>query len=611
MKGRLIFMNIKTYESLSAFFAQDNFSEIEGDYVQTLGFDAAGDGGAAVFKVISVSSETTGNTLEIDGRTFVCKGLTLELIPENNSVYVEQFGAKGNVELSDREYTADEILAHYLNIASLNKNAIEQAVKAAPVVAFRTKDYFVSENIIIDTPVKLLGNNARLLLNTENETASMFIVDCNNNDGFSKTEFWDMFIAPTMYGDYLYTERTAISVNQTHNLVLNNIHFMCAGYALNTTSAGIDLCENISVIDCIAEDVCNGLYFKDATNVKIRNLRIDHANTEIYPDAVSGFGLKLEGNCFGANVEDLSVFNSSGGAVSIANGVWDSDATNSIFIKNLLIDGVSGNAISIQTNNIPVRFANAMVINARIGMLLNNSENVDVVNSSIVVNDSTGWMLNLVTYVKAKFTKTQFEFPDKFQKFYLGVKSNKTAELSFVDCTLQKSDMGDNAIGFGTIGYTGNYNNAAVQTFDACEFRSYQKNFATFNSNGTITDYKPGITLATKTIVNEESSEVEKSSKVIIKNCRFVNDAPCNAPYFMLNDAKTYDNIVVYNCFFENYTYSETADGVETFPLFAKVTNGIAVADTTNHNVFARCNMRSSTPIRGEGTTINETKEYQ
>ena len=67
MKGRLIFMNIKTYESLSSFFAQDNFSEIEGDYVQTLGFDAAGDGGAAVFKVISVSNETTSNTLEIDG----------------------------------------------------------------------------------------------------------------------------------------------------------------------------------------------------------------------------------------------------------------------------------------------------------------------------------------------------------------------------------------------------------------------------------------------------------------------------------------------------------------------------------------------------------------
>ena len=595
-------MNIKTYESLSAFFAQENFSEIEGDYVQTLGFDTPGDGGAAMFRVISVAEASISTQLEISERTFVRGEYTLELIPENNTVYVEQFGAKGNVELSDREYTADEILAHYLNIASLNKNAIEQAVKAAPVVAFRTKDYFVSENIIIDTPVKLLGNNARLLLNTENETASMFIVDCNNNDGFSKIEFWDMFIAGTMYSEYPFNERTAISVTETHNLVLNNIHFMCTGYVLNATSAATDLCENISVIDCIAEDVCNGLYFKDATNVKIRNLRINHADTEIYPDAVLGFGLKLEGNCFGANVEDLSVFNSPGSAIAIENGVWDSDATNSIFFKNILVDGVTGTAIDIQTNNIPARFANAMVVNTRIGMLLNNSENVDVVNSSFVVDDSTGWMLNIVSTAKAKFTKTQFEFPANFQKYYQGAVSDKTAELTFVDCTLQKSDMGDNATGFGTLGYTGNLNNAVIQTFDACEFRSYQRDFCTLDENGAMVAYNPPITLRARPNTN---------SKLIIKNCRFVNDSPCNAPYFMLDDTRIYGNVVIYNCFFENYTYSETADGAETFPLFAKVTNGVAVADTTNHNVFARCNMRSSTPIRGTGTTINETKEYQ
>lgn len=610
MKGRLIFMNIKTYESLSSFFAQDNFSEIEGDYVQTLGFDAAGDGGAAVFKVISVSSETTSNTLEIDGRTFVRKGLTLELIPENNSVYVEQFGAKGDINIS-KDLTEEEQAMQKAALAAANKNAISQAIKAAVVVGFMTKQYLVDGSIAVNSPRTFLGNNATLVMYSEEESATMFTINCSTDTALNDVKFTDFFLFASEEAES-YVGKTLVSVTEVHRLSFDNVAFACAEYAANIVGDSENIIsENITFSNCLAEEVYNGLFFENTRNIKIRNFRINHVDSELFSDAASGVGLKLEGNCFGANVEDLSVFNSSGGAVSIANGVWDSDATNSIFIKNLLIDGVSGNAISIQTNNIPVRFANAMVVNARIGMLLNNSENVDVVNSSFVVNDSTGWMLNLVTYVKAKFTKTQFEFPDKFQKFYLGVKSNKTAELSFVDCTLQKSDMGDNAIGFGTIGYTGNYNNAAVQTFDACEFRSYQKNFATFNSNGTITDYKPGITLATKTIVNEESSEVEKSSKVIIKNCRFVNDAPCNAPYFMLNDAKTYDNIVVYNCFFENYTYSETADGVESFPLFAKVTNGIAVADTTNHNVFARCNMRSSTPIRGEGTTINETKEYQ
>ena len=145
-------------------------------------------------------------------------------------------------------------------------------------------------------------------------------------------------------------------------------------------------------------------------------------------------------------------------------------------------------------------------------------------------------------------------------------------------------------------------NIAVIQSFDGCEFRSYQQDFCTVDENGTMVDYNPPIILRAKP---------ETDSKIIIKNCRFVNDSPCDAPYFQLDDSKVYGNIVVYNCFFENYVYSENSDDSEIFPLFAKVTDGVAAADSTGHNIFAKCNMRSSTPIRGTGTTINETKEYQ
>lgn len=610
-------MIIKTYESLAAFFEQENFSEGVGDYVQTLGFDTAGDGGAAMFKVISVSDAIISTQLEINRRTFVRGNYTLELIPENNTVYVEQFGAKGNVDFDS--LTDDEKSA----LANANKVAIETALFAAPVVAFSPKEYETSGNIAVPLSVWILGNNATVFHYAPNDGDSMFILSTDTHDLYHSIEISDIYL----YGGYgeldFTTERNIVSIFNAENVRFENVHFCGATYAIFAAKENdeSDKIDNITFSNCTAESVCNGLYFKDATNVKIRNFRIEHADPDVYFEAATGIGLKLEGNCFGANVEDLSVFNSPSYAVAIENGVWDNDATNSIFFKNLLIDGVTGTAICIQENNIPVRFANAMVVNTRIGILLRSTENVDVINSSLTVSDSTGWMMTVVSYAKAKFTKTQFEFPANFQKYNQGSVSNETAELTFVDCTLQKTDMGDDATGFGTLGYTGNYNNAVVQTFDACEFRSYQKDFATFNSDGTITNYKPAITLATKTVTNDDT-DTEKSSKIIIKNCRFVNDALCNAPYFMLNDSKAYDNIVVYNCFFENYTpkvwvvtdvennKGEWRDSTE-HPFFAKVTDGVAVVDSTGHNVFAKCNMRSSTPVRGAGTTICETKEYQ
>lgn len=607
-------MNIKTYESLSSFFAQENFSEIEGDYVQTLGFDAAGDGGASVFKVISVSSEATSNTLEIDGRTFVCKGLTLELIPENNAVYVEQFGAKGDINIS-KDLTEEEQALQKAALAATNKNAISQAIKAAVVVGFMTKQYLVDGGIAVNSPRTFLGNNATLVMHSEEESATMFTINCSTDSALNDVKFTDFFLFASEEAES-YAGKTIISVTEVHRLSFDNVAFACSEYAANIVGDSENVtAENITFSNCLAEEVYNGLFFENTRNIKIRNFRINHVDSELFSDAASGVGLKLEENCFGANVEDLSVFNAPNSAVAIENGVWDNDATSSIFLKNLLVDGAKTQAVYMKETDIPVRFANAMINSKNWGLYLLNAKNLSFVNSSIVITSNVNNLYETPLFLRcctsAKFTKVQFEFPYEFMNTDAPSIKSETSELTFVDCTIQKTDMyvepvdgvvGVNPTGFGMIGYNGMRDNQYIINFDACEFRSYQRDFCTLDENGAMVAYNPPIILRARPNTN---------SKLIIKNCRFVNDAPCDAPYFMLDDTRIYGNVVVYNCFFENYTYSETADGVETFPLFAKVTNGIAVADTTNHNVFARCNMRSSTPIRGEGTTINETKEYQ
>ena len=233
----------------------------------------------------------------------------------------------------------------------------------------------------------------------------------------------------------------------------------------------------------------------------------------------------------------------------------------------------------------------------------------------------------VVDYAKAKFTHTQFDFPLDFQRVDFDTGNNETSDLVFVDCTIQKTDIaGVEGVtlpsGFGALGVANANNVGVIETFDACEFRSCIKDYKLTTGEGenTVITYNFPITLSTAT---------NSGSKLIIKNCRFINEDNSDdeqdetqgetqdetqppkeyIPYFRLDDNAKFDNIVVYNCFFENYNYKPSEDS-SVYPLFGKLTNNVLSCDVDDHNIFAKCNMRSSEPVRNTGTTINETKSY-
>ena len=307
-------------------------------------------------------------------------------------------------------------------------------------------------------------------------------------------------------------------------------------------------------------------------------------------------------------------------------------ATDRIFIKNFFAENC-GDMAQVYFNTLPVHFSNAMAVDVKAGLRLRQCENLSVSNSSILllppekcpVYDSAA--IVLYGTAKAKFLHTQFEFPRDFH-IASSMHGNSDSELSFVDCTLQKTDIPEldgvtKSIGFGRFGFLGGSTNQFNEIFDACEFRSYIKDYSETTGEGE----NAVIAYNFPAVINVMKNN---NSKLIIKNSRFVNDSLCTIPYFKLNylnldynSEATNENIVVYNCFFENYEFSEGEGEDKCYPIFGRIVgNNIDTepeekensdegeVSLHKYNIFAKCNMRSSAPDRENGTTINETLEY-
>ena len=613
-------MSINYYSSLKDYF-NANSSEQVGDYIQTLGFETEGDGGSAVYQITSNQCEER-TELYINAGHFYNGRQELTIISENGAVNVEQFGAKGNVDITGMNES------DLLVLAENNRAAIANAVKTCHTVDFSPAKYIISNSIVIDAAACLRGHNATLVLHTNSNNTSLIDITNVPAVGYSTVELSEF----NFCGKFSSTVTTtpseqikAITVSNSSNIILNKIHFntfdivaKCNGNA--EANSPTYKCDNIRFEDCTAENVNNGLMMYSVTDLKVRNFRIDVTESDWVLD---GVGIMLSDNCYGANIEDLSVLNAKFAPVVCRYGVWDSDATHGIFFKNLLVDGTRGSAVTVTEHNIPIRFANAMVTDVAVGMTMTNAENVTMVNSSVLINNDVTNPTKKRVFIfnglsRAKFTKTQFEFPADFQDYSSttaiavqgeGETAAKPAsEIAFVDCTLQKTDMPgvpnvDRAVGFGKIGYSGTADNQIIETFDACEFRSYQSEYILYNDANEIVGYAFPIEIHTRHSTN---------SKIIFKNSRFVNDSACTLPYFFTSTENSLGNLVVYNCFFENYTYSKEEDGVPVYHLFASaINNDVIVTGSFGFDIFAKCNMRSSTPMRNTGTVINETKAYE
>lgn len=584
-------MEIYFYNSLVEFSMNSKHNEKIGDIVKTAGFYKLNDSGAATYIVTSNSKPLSDNL--VVSREFVYhKFHELRILSENGKGCVEQFGAKGNVDLTG---LSDDEKA---NIYLTNNTAIESALNSGiSTIAFSNKTYLISGGISVEKSVNIVGNSASIELVSEN--SSVFSFDGPNNM-LENVSISDINIKGIVGN--ANNSCTLINAENVAGFKIDNVKFFDANKALDIHKAenAYDNCSNIRIKNCIAENVENGFKFSNVYDFKIQNCRI-----EMFENG-DGIGLNLMNNVGVGTVEDFSASEGYIG-VSYSNSLgWSGYAVERILFKNLLISSAVI-AIEMVDTDIPVHFANTMIVDSYSGIYISSAKNITMTNSSVQLvapseADEYTNPVSIFNFAQAKFIHTQFDFPYNFQSVDFNEDTKITSDLVFVDCTLQKTDItGAEGVtspsGFGLFGVIGADKIGVTETFDACEFRSYIQNYSAGNMPVVL------------------SVPNNSDSKLIIKNCRFVNENSCTVPYFKLDDSAKFDNIVVYNCFFENYNYTDS-NASSVYPIFGRVVNGSITPSNTDengakiHNIFARCNMRSSEPTRNSGTTINEMKEY-
>lgn len=584
------------FNTLNDFFNSTNKNELVNKFITTGGYSTVNDGGAGTYYV--TQSETSNNdSIVISGNSFSKGGFTLELMFNNGEVNVEQFGAMSTALAAD------------------NKSAIQAAIDSgARRVNFRPTRYNVGEDILVNHPIDIVGNGAELVLMTDSTSTQLFRVEYGENVDIAPASIRDMKIVGTRVETQ--TEQTNLETNEVETIVtvsyyndcikivnasdftVSNICFEYGAHAVfaQKSNTSTHVLSNICVKNCNVFSAYIGVVLRNVSRGKVENCKIDLNNVGLT-------GLSLRSSCTGVNIEDVSIFNCEKGIEVIAS-VWNNNASERCLFKNVLVDCATI-GVEISNSFIPVHFVNAMFVNIKDNAIHSvKVDNVSFSNSSIVMAApglcaDNAMVLYIQGATKMKFTHVQFEFPFDFQYDRCIYAYSGEVNISLVDCTLQKTDNAlENPRGFGTLGCRFVNGHTFIQTFDACEFRSYIKNYSA--------DNMPFVLAGTN------SSDY----KLIIKNCRFVNENTCTVPYFQLDDSGKFDNIVVYNCFFENYDGTESSGS--TFPIFGRLVNGsieTSNKDSTNsniHNIFAKCNMRSSKPDedRTNGTTINAMQEY-
>ena len=337
------------FDTLADALAYDGDGFIIGSSVRTRGYYEANDNGGADYEIIASDNPDNIFSYAIDNDKM------LSLIVANNEVYVDQLGAKGDVELGTHSLTGEEYTTlqdqydYHIAIAQAgytdNREIIQAAIDNANVhtIKLSSKVYGVRADTDITGNILLLKSNITFIGGTIKD-----ITDYTNES--------------YKYDDYYY--RPVFRAENKTNITFDNVTIMgsfCRYKTeenVSTNAFGIILffynCNNIIINGCKIFDAAsfgikiNGLLtkaalpendiFEPAYNITIRNTTITRTMTAIYTGNVNVVDIS---DCF------IDMFMNTLGIGSLPNGsmvpnanhgIYDGSYSSNYTINNLVIN---------------------------------------------------------------------------------------------------------------------------------------------------------------------------------------------------------------------------------------------------------------------------------
>ena len=395
-------------------------SYTSGDYVRTFGFASVGDGGAAVYKVVSgvpsdaISCAVSGASFNYGYGKFYSSGdIVFQLIPQHGKVYAEQFGV-----------FPDNIAFAAGNITMLNK-AVTYAAQNGCVLTFASSGvYYLNRgSIYIQSGMYIDGNGATLqICDTNNKEVNLFDMGSSSDSPVDNVTIKNITLIGRRIAADEGSSDQGIHIKGT-NLNVKNVSFKYFFIAIHTY--GGDEVQYDTDTDTETEtdtDTENKTYI--IVDIPNKNWLIDSCKTEscvfgIITSEIDGLVIKdsdiscyttskdtahcvyLSSNCSNVRVTGCSLHDVSGDAIHKVYPYSEKlDLSKNHFYTDLSIH-YADSALDIDFISQNVMCDNVFATEVAIALELSAADNCIVSNSYFSQTRATGDMKAFIYAKKA------------------------------------------------------------------------------------------------------------------------------------------------------------------------------------------------------------------
>ncbi len=313
-------------------------------YVRTFGFASVGDGGAAMYKVLSEVKVSQGDTIVsgasvagvsfnyVNGQFYNLADKVFCLIPQNNTVYAEQFGVMpGNAD-------------YYTSNTTMLNCAVSYASDHSVRLEFASKGtYYLNSNIGLKSNLFVDGNGAVLAQHPNAPTSSgMFatgstpaernITICNLSLIGRTREHYNL-------GDQAF--HVCIDGFTLRNVKIKNFSFGLHTYGRYTNKGDYTVPEipnkNWLIEDCSITDTVMGLQLSEIDGITVNDSVITGFCPETFPEGTYG----PKSNYDGHDYPQAHIYDFMGGL----HNIYMSSNCLNVRINNVAMGNSTGDAI--------------------------------------------------------------------------------------------------------------------------------------------------------------------------------------------------------------------------------------------------------------------------